>query len=280
MIWAINLGRDYAEAKKSENGVPIGLSIKHKLADKLVFSKLKEKTGGKLRFFVSGGAALPRIHGEFFEALGIPIVEGYGLTESSPVLSCNRLNDYKFGTVGKTFPGVEIKIAKDGEILATGPNIMQGYYRNKKETDAVLKDGWLHTGDIGVFDAEGFLIITDRKKHLFKTSAGKYVAPTPIENLFLASKYIEQFVLIGDRRMFITALIVPDFEALAEYADAHRIPYSDPKELTSLKQIYELLEKDLIQFQSKLANFERVRKFTILDQPFSIESGEMTLHLS
>lgn len=274
--WAINTGKEYAEAKKNAAGVPLGLSLKRKLADKLVYSKLRQKTGGRLRFFISGGAALPRENGEFFEALGIPVIEGYGLTESSPVLAANRLNDYKFGTVGKTMPGVEIKIAKDGEILAAGPNIMQGYYKNKKETEAVLKDGWLHTGDIGVFDAEGFLIITDRKKHLFKTSGGKYVAPSPIENLFLASKYIEQFVLIGDRRMFLTALIVPDFEALSEYADAHRIPYSDPKELTGLKQIYELLEKDLAQFQSKLANFERVRKFTILDKPFSIESGEMT----
>ena len=178
-------------------------------------------------------------------------------------------------------PGVEVKIAKDGEILAYGPNIMKGYYKNKKETEAALdSDGWLHTGDIGVFDAEGFLIITDRKKNLFKTSGGKYVAPTPIENMFLASKYIEQFVLIGDRRMYLTALIVPDFEALSEYADAHRIPYKDPKELVKLKQINEMLEKDFAEFQRKLANYERIRKFTLLDTPFSIEGGELTPKLS
>ncbi len=278
--WAIEVGKEYAEAKKASESIPVSLTVKHKLADKLVFKKLRERTGGRIRFFISGGAALARELGQFFEAVGILVIEGYGLTESSPVIAVNRLNDYKFGTVGKVLPGVEVKIAKDGEILAYGPNIMQGYFNNKKETDAVLRDGWLHTGDIGVFDAEGFLIITDRKKHLFKTSGGKYIAPQPIENLFLASKFIEQFVLIGDRRMFLTALIVPDFEALKEYADANRIAYTDPQELVKLKQVYELLEKDLGQFQKKLANFERVRKFTILEKPFSIEGGELTPKLS
>jgi long-chain acyl-CoA synthetase len=274
--WALEVGREHAAARKSEDGIPIKIKLKHKLADKLVFKKLRDRTGGRLRFFISGGAALARDLGQFFESAGLLIIEGYGLTESSPVIAANRLNDYKFGTVGKTLPGVEVKIAKDGEILAYGPNIMQGYYKNEKETNAVLKDGWLHTGDIGVFDAEGFLIITDRKKSLFKTTGGKYIAPTPIENLFLASKYIDQFILIGDRRMFLTALIVPDYEALKEYADANRIQYKTKEELTNLKQIYELLEKDLGQFQKQLANYERVRKFTILDRAFTIEDGEMT----
>ncbi len=273
--WAIEVGRDFAKAKKSKS-IPFGLSIKHKLADKLVFKKLREKTGGNLRFFISGGAALPRELGEFFEAVGILIIEGYGLTESSPVISANRIDDYKFGTVGKPMPGVQIKIAEDGEILAKGPNIMQGYYKNKKETEATIKDGWLYTGDIGVIDQDGFLVITDRKKHLFKTSAGKYIAPTPIENIFLASKYIDQFVLIGDRRMFLTALIVPDFEALKEYADSHNIKYSSVEDLAKDDEIYKLLEKEMDQFQKKLANFERVRKFVMLDRPFTIESGEIT----
>lgn len=274
--WAIEVGKEYQLARKSGQPLPIMLAIKHKLADKLVLSKLRERTGGRIRFFISGGAALARELGIFFEAAGILIIEGYGLTESSPVLTVNRVNDYKFGTVGKPLPGVEIKIAKDGEILAYGPNIMVGYYKNKKETEETLKDGWLHTGDIGVFDAEGFLIITDRKKHLFKTSQGKYIAPTPIENMFLASKYIDQFVIIGDRRMFITALIVPDFEALKEYADANRIQYNSIEELVKMKQIYELLDRELDQFQKKLASFERIRKFAILDKPFSIETGELT----
>jgi len=274
--WAISVGEAFHIAKKTENGVPIGLKLKHALADKLVFTKIREKTGGNLRFFVSGGAALARELGVFFETVGILVLEGYGLTESSPVIAVNRPYNYKFGTVGHTMPGVEVKIAPDGEILAYGPNIMSGYYKNTEETEKTIKNGWLHTGDIGVFDAEGFLMITDRKKSLFKTTSGKYIAPTPIENMFLGSKYIDQFIIIGDRRMFITALIVPDFEALKEYADAHRITYKDPMELTQMKQIYEMLEKDLGQFQRKLAGYEKVRKFTILEKPFTVEGGEMT----
>jgi long-chain acyl-CoA synthetase len=273
--WALNAGKEYAQAKKAKQ-ISLSLSLRYKLANKLVLQKIREKTGGNLRFFISGGAALARELGEFFEALGILIIEGYGLTESSPVITANRLDDYKFGTVGKVIPGVEVKIAQDGEILARGPNIMQGYYKNKKETDAVLKNGWLHTGDIGVFDAEGFLVITDRKKHLFKTTAGKYIAPTPIENLFVSSKFIDQFVLIGDSRMFLSALIVPDFEAVKEYADSHKIPYSSTEELAKNAEIYKVIENDMTKLQKQLANYERVRKFVLLDKPFSIETGEIT----
>jgi long-chain acyl-CoA synthetase len=273
--WALDLGKKFYAAKK-KGFVPIALSAKYKIADKLVFKKIRARTGGRLRFFISGGAALSKELGEFFEAAGIKIVEGYGLTESSPVITANRFDDYKFGTVGKPLPGVEVKIAPDGEILARGPNIMKGYYKKKKETEETVINGWLHTGDIGVFDSEGFLMITDRKKHLFKTSAGKYIAPTPIENIFLTSKYIDQFVLIGDRRMFLSALIVPDYEALKEYADAHKIPYSDESELTSNETVHKLIEDDMSKLQKKLANYERVRKFALLDKPFTIETGEIT----
>jgi long-chain acyl-CoA synthetase len=273
--WALNVGKNYAQATKSED-VSVALSIQYKLANKLVLQKIREKTGGNLRFFISGGAALARELGEFFEALGIIIIEGYGLTESSPVITANRLDDFKFGSVGKVMPGVEVKIAPDGEILARGPNIMRGYYKNRKETDAVLKDGWLHTGDIGVFDADGFLVITDRKKHLFKTTAGKYIAPTPIENLFVSSKFIDQFVLIGDSRMFLSALIVPDFESVREYADSHKIPYNSNEDLAKNSEIYTLIEKDMTKFQKQLANYEKVRKFVLLEKPFSIETGEIT----
>jgi long-chain acyl-CoA synthetase len=238
--WAMETGRQYINAKKEHN-ISVALSVKRKIADKLVYSKLREKMGGELRFFISGGASLPRDIGEFFEAVGILIIEGYGLTESSPIITANRLDDYKFGSVGKIFPGVEVKIAADGEILAKGPNIMLGYYKNKKETEESLKNGWLHTGDIGHFDNEGFLFITDRKKHLFKTSSGKYIAPTHIENLFLESRFIDQFVLIGDRRKFLSALIVPDFEAIREYADSHKIEYVNNHDLVNKKEIHELL---------------------------------------
>lgn len=273
--WALRIGKEYVAAQK-KGSVPAALKLKHKIADKLVFHKLRERTGGRLRFFISGGAALSKELGEFFEAVGIKIVEGYGLTESSPVISANRPDDYKFGTVGKPLPGVEVKIAPDGEILARGPNIMQGYYKKKKETEETIINGWLHTGDIGAFDSDGFLMITDRKKHLFKTSAGKYIAPSHIENIFLTSKYIDQFVLIGDKRMFLSALIVPDYEALKEYADAHKIPYKNESDLTNNEQIYKLIENDMSKLQKSLANYERVRKFALLDKPFTIETGEIT----
>ena len=273
--WGLKIGKEYIAARK-KGTVPASLAVKYKVADKLVFHKIRERTGGRLRFFISGGAALSKELGEFFEAVGIQIVEGYGLTESSPVIAANKPDDYKFGTVGKPLPGVEIKIASDGEILARGPNIMKGYFKKKKETEDTLVDGWLHTGDIGTFDSDGFLMITDRKKHLFKTSAGKYIAPTPIENIFLTSKYIDQFVLIGDKRMFLSALIVPDYEALKEFADAHKIAYSTETDLTSNEQIYKLIEEDMGKLQKKLANYERVRKFALLDKPFTIETGEIT----
>ncbi len=274
--WAVEVGRQYVKARR-EGSVGLVLKGQHALASKLVFAKLKERTGGRIRFFVSGGAALSRELGEFFESVDIMIIEGYGLTESSPVISANRIDDYRFGTVGKPIPGVEVKIAPDGEILARGPNIMKGYYNDKKSTDeAVDKDGWLHTGDIGVFDAAGHLMITDRKKHLFVSSGGKNIAPQPIENIFLQSKYIDQFVLIGDRRMFLSALIVPDFDALKEYADSHRIPYKTNEDLTGIPEIHNLIDEDIKKLQKDLANYERVRRFVLLDRAFTIEEGEMT----
>ncbi len=273
--WAVEKGKKYAASKKKNKLSPF-LSTQYKLADALVFKKIKEKTGSRLRFFISGGAALSLELGEFFEAIGIPVLEGYGLTETSPVIAVNRIDDYKFGTVGKPLPGVEVKIAPDGEILTRGDGVMQGYYKNKKETDAVIKDKWLHTGDIGEFDKDGFLKITDRKKHLFKTTAGKYIAPMQIENLFSASEFVDQFVLIGDRRMFLTALIVPDYEAIQEYADSHKIPYNKLEDLVKKKEIYDLFEKELTKFQKKLANYEKVRKFALLEKPFTLETGEIT----
>jgi len=274
--WAIDVGKRYKEAEKN-NRTGIVLKGQQALADKLVFSKLKERTGGRIRFFVSGGAALARELGEFFEALGIIIVEGYGLTETSPVITANRLDDYKFGSVGKPIPGVDVKIAQDGEILARGPNIMKGYYNNKKATEETIdKDGWLHTGDIGVFDAEGHLMITDRKKHLFVSSGGKNIAPQPLENLFLQSKYIDQFVLIGDKRMFLSALIVPDYDALKEYADSHKLPYKTKEDLSKIPEVHKLIDEDIRRLQKDLSNYERVRRFAILEKPLSIESGEIT----
>jgi long-chain acyl-CoA synthetase len=274
--WGIDVGHRYARAVRA-GSVPVFLRLQRAVANALVYAKLRERTGGKMRFFVSGGAALGKEFGEFFEAVGLAIIEGYGLTESSPVISVNQINRYKFGTVGHAIPGVEVRIAEDGEIMARGPNIMKGYYNNEEATrQAITEDGWLHTGDIGVIDSEGFIHITDRKKHLFVSSGGKNIAPQPIENLFLSSKYIEQFMLIGDRRMFLTALIVPDFDSLKEYADARNIPYTSIGDLVKDPAINELIDTEINDIQKDLANYERVRRFTLMEKQFSIEEGELT----
>ena len=274
--WAVEVGKDYARARRSGN-IPFGLKAKHAIANKLVYSKLKARTGGKIRFFVSGGAALPKQLGEFFEAVGIIIIEGYGLTETSPVLTVNRVDDYKFGTVGKPIQGVEIKIAEDGEILAKGPNIMVGYYNNKQATNEVIdKNGWFHTGDVGMFDPEGHLMITDRKKHLFVSSGGKNIAPQPIENLFLQSKFIDQFVLIGDARMYLTALIVPEFDILTEFARSKGISFANEAELVTKEAIRQLFQAEIDQIQKDLPHFERVRRFELLPQTLTVENGDIT----
>jgi long-chain acyl-CoA synthetase len=274
--WAVGVGRKYAEARKSGIVSPL-LKMQHAVAERLVYSKLQERTGGRIRFFVSGGAALAKELGEFFEAVGITIIEGYGLTETSPVLAANHIDDYKFGTVGKPIPGVDIKIADDGEILAKGPNIMKGYYNDPKATAEVIDDdGWFHTGDVGMFDEQGHLMITDRKKHLFVSSGGKNIAPQPIENLFLQSKYIDQFVLIGDGKMFLTALIVPEFEILKEHAERLGISFSTDSDLTQVEEIRTLYEKEIQVLQKDLPTYERVRRFELLPGQLTVENGEIT----
>jgi long-chain acyl-CoA synthetase len=274
--WAIAIGRTYKFAQRNNVRTPL-LTLQYKLADKLVFQKIRSRIGGRLKYFASGGAALAPELGEFFEAVGILIIEGYGMTESSPIISVNRPEDYKFGTVGKPIPGVEVRIAPDGEILARGPNVMKGYWNNEQATDDILDpDGWLHTGDIGLLDAEGHLKITDRKKHLFVSSGGKNIAPQHIENLFLQSEYIDQFVLIGDGRMYLTALVVPNFELLRSFAAKQNILFTTHEELSRHPEIYSLFDQELRDRQKDLANYERVRKFTILSRPFTVENDELT----
>ena len=274
--WAVQVGRDTARARR-RGTIPLGLRLKHAVADRLVYAKLRERTGGRIRFFVSGGAALPRELGEFFEAVGIIIIEGYGLTETSPVLTVNRTDDFKFGTVGKPIPGVEIKIAEDGEILAKGPNIMKGYYNDRKATQEVIDtDGWFHTGDVGMFDTEGHLMITDRKKHLFVSSGGKNIAPQPIENMFLASKYIDQFVLLGDGRMFCTALIWPDMDNVIEFAKASNLNHVAENELLDQVEVRKLFDEEIEGIQKDLPHYERVRRFEFLPHALTIEAGEIT----
>jgi long-chain acyl-CoA synthetase len=273
---AVAAGKAYAAAVR-EGGPSLVQRAQHALYERLVYGKLQARTGGRIRFFVSGGAALPRALGEFFESVGLLILEGYGLTESSPVIAVNRLGDHRYGTVGKAIPGVEVTIAPDGEILTRGPHVMRGYYNDPAATrEAIDAEGWLHTGDIGVLDTDGYLHITDRKKHLFVSSGGKNIAPQPIESLFASNEYVDQFVLIGDRRMYLSALIVPDFEALRSYADAHGISYAHTTDLVRDPEINRLFDRIVQATQRDLANFEKVRRFTLLEQPFTIENGEVT----
>ncbi len=248
-----------------------------KFADKKVLNKMRERTGGKIRFFISGGSALNKEIGEFFDSIGILIMQGYGMTEASPVISVNRADKNKFGTVGPPLVGVTVKIAEDGEILASGDNIMAGYFGNEKDTSETIINGWLHTGDIGEIDKDGCLKITDRKKTLIKTSGGKYISLTHIEDTIASSKYIEQIITFAsDERQFVTALIVPDFDELVKYANANNISPTDNKSLVKNETIFKLILKEVNNAQKGLAKYERVRKFALRHKPFTIESGEMT----
>jgi long-chain acyl-CoA synthetase len=275
-FWALRIGKECGEKKLRHEPLPAGLERRRRIAHKLVFSKILEKTGGRVRFFVSGGAPLARDIAEFFYALGIVVLEGYGLTESSPVIAVNTFDNLRFGTVGKPIPGDEVKIAPDGEILARGPNIMRGYYKKEDETREALADGWLYTGDIGHLDEDGFLVITDRKKDLIVTSGGKNVAPQPIENILKQNPYIANAVVIGGSRKFISALIVPNFEKLEEYAKLNHISYVNRRDLVQNDAILRFLMGEVDKSTPHLAPYEKIKKIGLLERDFEIESGEIT----
>ncbi len=274
-FWAVKVGKIFVNEKLAGK-ISSLTKFKYAVANKLVFSKLKGKTGGRLRFFVSGGAPLARDIAEFFYAAGLPVLEGYGLTETSPVLAVNTFEQFKFGTVGRAIDGVELKIARDGEILAKGPNIMAGYFKKPDRTSEAIKDGWFHTGDIGEIDNEGFLSITDRKKDIIVTSAGKNIAPQPIENSLKTSKYIAEVVLIGNRRNFISAVIVPNFENLIRFANAAGISYNDLAELVKNEKVASKIHKEIDRKSEGFAGFERIKKILLLDKDFSLEMNELT----
>lgn len=281
--WGMRVGVEYWRNRQKRGKVGPILSAKNRLADKLVFSKVRARTGGRVRIFVSGGAALPQDVAEFFFALGLTIIEGYGLTETSPVISVNRIDHPRIGTVGKPLFNVEVKIAEDGEILTRGEHVMKGYLNAPEATAEIIDaEGWLHTGDIGVFDSDGYLKITDRKKHLFVSSGGKNIAPGPIEGLLLESRLIDQIMLIGDDRPYITALIVPDYEALKELASAQGVTVGNindeevRKRMVELESIEIAVEAEIKRLQRDLSAFERVRRFELLSEPFTVENGLMT----
>jgi long-chain acyl-CoA synthetase len=271
-FWALGVGKKYGARKIRHQPIPWGLGFRRKAAAKLVFSKIVEKTGGRVHFFVSGGAPLSGDVAAFFYAIGITILEGYGLTETSPVLTCNTFDKMKFGTVGPPVPGVEIKIAPDGEILAKGPNVMKGYYKKEPETREVFEDGWFKTGDIGHFDEEGFLVITDRKKDLIVTAGGKNVAPQPIENQLKTNPYVQTAVVVGGGRKFISALIVPDFDRLEAYARSKGIPFSGRADLVKKEEIASFMLAEVNRATPHLASYERVKKIVLLDRDFDADT--------
>ncbi|MBC8103429.1 MAG: long-chain fatty acid--CoA ligase [Cytophagales bacterium] len=276
---AIEFGKKYAEKKRSGSGL-VGpwMEIQRFVYEKLVYEKLRARFGGRLRFLVSGGAALAPDTARFFEAIGLPIIEGYGMTEASPVMAVNPNRRIKIGTVGIVVPGGEIKIAGDGEILYRGANVMKGYWKNETVTAEMIgADGWLHTGDVGLLDDEGYLKITDRKKDILVLANGKNVAPQPIEAEMKQSPLISEIVLIGDKQNIITALVLPNKEKLKEALKAQgvSVPGTD-EELMALPDAKKRIKQEIDALSSGLADFEKIKRFTLLPVTFSVDSGEMT----
>jgi long-chain acyl-CoA synthetase len=275
--WAVEVGREALPWRLKGASPPGFLGIKLALADKLVFSKIRARLGGRFRYALSGGAPLGRDVAEFFWGAGVPIYEGYGLSETSPVISVNVPGAVKLGTVGRPIPRVEVKIAQDGEILSRGPNIMKGYWQMPEATAEVIdQDGWFHTGDIGELDADNFLRITDRKKELIINAYGKNVAPAPIENSLKSSRFIGQAVVIGDRRKFLSALLVPDFESLKAWAERQGIGAASNQELVQKPQVRALIANEVERVNSHLASFEKIVAWDLVPNEFTLETGELT----
>ncbi|HYP49569.1 MAG TPA: long-chain fatty acid--CoA ligase, partial [Pyrinomonadaceae bacterium] len=275
--WAIEIAKKHARLTTENKNVPRILAVKHSIADKLIYSKLREVFGGRLRSCISGGAALSDEIALIFTGAGVPIMQGYGLTETSPVVTSNNPMHFRVGTVGKPIRSVEIRIAEDGEILVRGANVMQGYYNQAEATREVFTpDGFFRTGDIGELDADGFLKITDRKKELFKTSGGKYIAPSPIEQMIKRSRFVNQVVLIGSGRKFPATLIVPDFEQLESYAKLKGLGIKTHAEFCAHPKIIDLFERQIEEHTSNLSKFEKVKKIALLENELTIAGGELT----
>ena len=276
-FWAKGVGDEWATHTLAGLPIPTGLSIQKKLADRLVFSKLQARTGGRIKFFVSGGAPLSAEIAKFFLGAGLPIAEGYGLTETSPVITLNPLQRIKLGTVGKAIPGVQVKIASDGEILAKGPGIMKGYFNKPDATrEAIDADGWFHTGDIGELDGDGYLKITDRKKDLIVTAGGKNIAPQPIENTVKHNKFVTNAVMLGDKRKFTIMLVVPNLENLSAWAKARNLAFDSPARLLELADVKAKVEREVMGTLRDLAQYEMPKRIILLEKDFTIESGHLT----
>lgn len=278
--WSLGIGKQYAELKRTEKEIPFGLKAKHGLADLLVFSKMKEKLGGRLWFTPCGGASISPEVTEFFDAIGLHLTVGYGLTETTATLSLFPFTNYKYGTCGKILPGVEIRIGAENEIQARGSGIMKGYFNKPEETKTVFtEDGWFKTGDAGNIDDQGNLTITERIKDLLKTSNGKYIAPQQVENILSNNNYIQQVMVVAEGRQFVSALIVPNFEFLKGELSKMNIPFTSWNEIVKDEAINKLYKTKIEEFQTSLASFEKVKKFVLMPAEFEIGSGEITTTL-
>jgi long-chain acyl-CoA synthetase len=276
-FWAKRTAERWAELHIAKRPIPGGLAFQKRLADKLVFSKLQARTGGRVRLFASGGAPLSADIARFFYAAGLPVLEGYGLTETSPIISVNTFEHIRLGTVGKPLPGVEVRIAADGEILTRGPHVMKGYYNKPEATaEALDADGWFHTGDIGLIDPDGFLKITDRKKDIIVTAGGKNIAPQPIENRIKTNPFILNAVMLGDKRKFPIMLVVPNYDKVREWLAATGMPGGTDAELAARHGVERKIEDEVKALLKDLAQFEVPKKVLLLTEDFTIESGELT----
>jgi len=276
-LWAKRVGEAWADLTVEGKPIPVGMGVQYRVAYALVFSKLAARVGGRLRFFASGGAPLSADIARFFWAAGLPIMEGFGLTETSPVITVNWFGRARFGSVGKVLPGIEVKIAADGEILTRGPNVMKGYFNKPEATAEVMSaGGWFHTGDIGELDADGFLKITDRKKDIIVTAGGKNIAPQPIESLVKTNPFVLSAVMIGDKRKYPIMLVVPNMEPLRKWAEAEGMKGRTDTALLSDIVVHNKLTGEIKKTLRELAQYEMPKKFLILDRDFTIEAGELT----
>ncbi|MDQ3672470.1 MAG: long-chain fatty acid--CoA ligase [Actinomycetota bacterium] len=274
--WALPIGREVSRLEAEGKPVPRGLARRQRLADKLVFGKVKQRLGGRLRIPISGGAPLAKEIAEFFDAVGIRILEGYGLTECTTAASTNRPGRYRFGTVGPALPGFEVKIADDGELLVRSETVFQGYFKDPEATAAVLEpDGWLRTGDVGEVDADGFISITDRKKDILVTAGGKNVAPQNIENDLKTSKYVSQALVVGDRRPYVAALVTLDEAEIGRWASEHGVE-GDLASLSRDPRVHELVQSVVDDANRERSRFEQVKRFALLPRDFTMEEGEVT----
>jgi len=277
LLWSLGIAREWARLKDRNRKISPWLALKHKIADFLAFKKVRQSVGGRIRLFISGGAPLAPEIAYVFAGAGLTILQGYGLTETSPSISCNTEKRNRIGTVGPVIEGVSLRIAPDGEILVKGDIVTAGYFNAPQENrDAFTEDGWFRTGDIGFVDEDGFLTITDRKKDLIKTSGGKYIAPQELESLIKASRFVSQVVVVGNGRKFASALIVPNLDMIRSYGELKGLKYPSMSKLLTDPKVIDLMERQVNKYTSDLAGYETVKRIALLEEELTVDSGELT----